>query len=66
MTPQQAARVEALRKAPLDRWIALSNDETRIVAVGTTMLEVQQELQRIGELDAVILKTPKEWLPLAL
>ena len=66
MTPRQAARVEALRNAPLDSWIALSNDESRIVAVAKTMVEVQEELRRTGELDAVILKTPKEWLPLAL
>ncbi len=60
------ARSEALRNAPLDSWVALSVDETRVVAVGASYEEVSAELDRIGDADSVILKTPSAWLPLAL
>jgi hypothetical protein len=66
MTPEAAARLEALRAAPLDSWVALSEDETRIVAVGRTYAEVASELDRLGDQQSVILKTPDAWLPLAL
>ena len=60
------ARAEALRNAPLDSWVALSADETRVVAVGATYEEVSTALDRIGDTDSVILKTPPAWLPMAL
>ncbi|MGA2904381.1 MAG: hypothetical protein ABSD98_11155 [Candidatus Korobacteraceae bacterium] len=60
------ARTEALRNAPLDSWVALSADETRVVAVGTTYEEVSTALDRMGDTDSVILKTPAAWLPMAL
>jgi hypothetical protein len=59
-------RTEALRAAPLDSWIALANDETRIVATGATYEEVSKKLDEIGDEDSTILKTPKFWLPLAI
>ena len=64
MTPD--ARSEALRKAPLDSWVALSADETRVVAVGASYEEVTAKLGRMGDTDSIILKTPSAWLPLAL
>lgn len=66
MSPQALARVEALRSAPLDSWIALSDDETKLVATGRTYQEVASELDRIGDDSAVILKTPHCWHPLAV
>ena len=60
------ARVSALEKAPLDSWIALSDDETRVVAQGATYQDVVNQLDRIGDEDAVILKTPPSWFPLAV
>lgn len=60
------ARSEALRKAPLDSWVALSADETQVVAVGASYEEVSTELDRMGDTNSVILKTPPAWLPLAL
>lgn len=66
MLAKKDARSEALRKAPLNSWVALSDDETRIVATGTTYAEVVAELDRIGDDTAVILKTPDNWLPLAV
>ena len=60
------ARSEALRKAPLDSWIALSDDESRVVAHGATYAAVASELDARGDNSSVILKTPAEWLPLAV
>ena len=60
------ARSEALRKAPLDSWVALSADETKVVAVGASYEEVTSKLNRMGDTDSVILKTPPAWLSLAL
>ena len=63
---EHQARLEILRKAPLDSWIALSADETRLVGVGKTLEEALREAEKNGENDPLILKTPPEWLPLAL
>ncbi len=59
-------RSGALRGAPLDSWIALSEDETRVIATGATYQEVAEQLDDAGDKDSVILKTPKSWLPLAV
>jgi hypothetical protein len=42
------ARSEALRKAPLDSWVALSADESKVVAVGASYEEVTATLNRMG------------------
>ena len=58
MSPANKARLALLRSAPLNKWIALSEDETRIVAVGENFLEVSEKSDEAGETDPVILKTP--------
>jgi hypothetical protein len=63
---QTEARVTALRAAPMDAWIALSDDETRIVAEGKTYQEVSDALERDGDETSFIVKTPPQWLPLAV
>ena len=60
------ARSEALRAAPLDSWVALTEDETRIIATGATYEEVAKRLDDAGDTDSIILKTPKSWLPFAV
>lgn len=60
------ARVSALRNAPLNAWVALSDDESRVIASGATYQEVADELDRIGNESAVILKTPASWELLAV
>jgi hypothetical protein len=62
----KTTRGKLLRCAPLDAWVALSKDETRITASGATYDEVSKLLDDAGEQDSVILKTPKAWLPLTL
>jgi hypothetical protein len=55
-----------LRSAPLDSWIALSEDESRIVAVGHTYSEVSERSDAAGEADPIILKTPTAWEPFSV
>jgi hypothetical protein len=64
--PQIEARVSALLTAPLDSWIALSDDETKITAHGASFQEVVDQLERLGDESSVILKTPPSWRPLAV
>jgi hypothetical protein len=59
-------RVDALRSAPLDSWVALSEDESRIVASAATYEEVVKKCDEAGLSDPVILKTPKSWLPFSV
>jgi hypothetical protein len=64
MSPQAQSRLTLLRSAPLNSWVALSEDETRIVAIGTNYGEVVAKSDAAGEADPVILKTPAMWAPL--
>ena len=66
MTATSAARLEILRSAPLDAWIALSEDESRLVAVGTDYGDVSEKADAAGEPNAVILKTPPVWAPFSV
>ena len=59
-------RLTALRNAPLDSWIALSADESRVVASGATYVEVVRNSEQAGEDDPIVLKTPQSWLPSSL
>lgn len=59
----QDRRLEILLSAPLDSWIALSEDESKIIAVGATYDEVVRNSDAAGVSDPLILKTPKRWLP---
>jgi hypothetical protein len=59
-------RLELLRSAPLDSWIALSEDETKIVAIGATYEEVVKNSENAGVSDPILLKTPPVWLPISV
>jgi hypothetical protein len=61
MSPANAIRLEILRTAPLDKWVALSSDESRIVAVGDNFQEAADKSEVCGEADPIILKTPPSW-----
>ena len=66
MSPQAAARLEALRSAPLDTWVALSEDETHVVATGATYSEAAENSERAGVSDPIIVKTPPVWAPISV
>lgn len=59
-------RINALRSAPLDSWVALAEDESRVVATGETYEEVVTNSEEAGVHDPVIVKTPKSWLPFSV
>lgn len=59
-------RLELLRSAPLDSWIALSEDETKIVATAATYEEVVKKSDSAGVSDPVLVKTPKTWHSIAV
>lgn len=66
MSPENTRRLELLRSAPLNKWIALSEDESEIVAIGDTFGEVSERSDRAGVSDPLILKTPEEWTALSV
>lgn len=59
-------RLEALQSAPPNSWVALSEDETKVVAIGSSYLEVVKKSESAGVSDPVILRTPAKWLPYAV
>ncbi len=59
-------RFEALQSAPLDSWIALSEDETKVVAVGSSYDEAVAKSESAGVSDPVLVKTPKAWHSMAV
>jgi hypothetical protein len=59
-------RFEILKSAPLDSWIALSQDETCIVVVGSSYAEAVEKSESAGVSDPVLVKTPKSWLPISV
>jgi hypothetical protein len=59
-------RLELLRSAPLNSWVALSEDETKIVATGATYEEVVERSDSAGVSDPVLVKTPKAWHSIAV
>lgn len=61
MSPENEIRLKLLRTAPLDAWVALSQDESRIVATGSDYEQVAKRADEAGETDPVILKTPQVW-----
>jgi hypothetical protein len=61
MSPENEIRLKLLREAPLDSWVALSQDESRIIATGDNYDQVARRADEAGETDPVILKTPPVW-----
>jgi hypothetical protein len=59
-------RLEALKSAPLDSWIAFSEDESRIVAIGPSYEEAVRKSEDAGVTDPVLVKTPRVWLPISV
>jgi hypothetical protein len=59
-------RLEILRHAEPNSWIAFSSDESKVVARATSYSEAVAFAERSGEDDPVLVKIPEEWLPLAL
>ena len=48
MSDAERSRLLALQSAPLNSWIALSDDETRIVAVGASYEEAARDYYAVN------------------
>jgi hypothetical protein len=57
------ARASALLNATPDRWVALSDDETRIVGEGETFEEAALAAEKSGEKNPTIMLVPQDWFP---
>jgi hypothetical protein len=66
MDGQTELRFQALKSAPLESWVALSEDETKVVAVGTSYEEAVRNSEKVGVSDPVFVKTPKVWMPISV
>jgi aspartyl protease len=66
VSPEEAARLKLLRTAPLNSWVALSCDESKILATAATYSEVIELCEQAGEKDPLIIKTPEQWSSLAV
>jgi len=53
--------VQMLAECPRDAWIALSEDESRIVGSGSTMEEAVAAAAKQGVEEPVLIKSPREW-----
>jgi hypothetical protein len=59
-------RLELLRSAPMNSWLALSADNSRIVAIGSTFVEADSIAKETGEKDYVLTRTPDVWISRSL
>ena len=54
---------QLLHDAPRNCWLALSEDESKIVGRGETVNDAVAEAKKAGVNDPVVLWAPKEWIP---
>lgn len=56
------SRVELLVGAARNAWLALNEDETKIVGKGATLEEAMAEARKNGVSDPVVIWSPKKWV----
>ena len=56
-------RVRILQEAKPNTWLALSNDESKVVGRGATYAEAVAEAEKQGENDPLLIKIPDTWEP---
>jgi hypothetical protein len=61
---QLSQRTEILRTAKPNSWLALSEDESRVVGVGDTYADAVEMAAQQGIDEPVLIKTPEEWVTL--
>ena len=61
MKPEE--RINALKNAPADGWVAFSEDESEVIAYGSSYDEVVSEARRKGVTELVLAKVPQDWSP---
>jgi hypothetical protein len=60
MSPKE--RIEVLGNAPPNSWVALSEDESRVLGIAATYAEAVELAAQAGVEDPLLIKTPEEWL----
>jgi hypothetical protein len=56
-------RLRILREAPRDCWIAIVEEQSRIVASGPEFSDVVDEAERLGFSDPLMIRTARVWAP---
>jgi hypothetical protein len=64
MNPEERAQI--LLAAKPNSWVALSDDESKVVGTGSTYREAVDAARQNGEEDPLLIKTPEEWNDLVL
>lgn len=64
MSPDE--RIRALMDGPPGGWVAFSDDESRVVAYGSTYDEVVAKSEAEGVADPLLVKIPDDWTELVL
>ncbi len=59
-------RIEILSESSPDTWIALSQDESRVIARGDNYIQAVDNAEAAGEKDPVLLLVPTTWTPMVL
>lgn len=59
-------RLQILRKATPNSWIAFSADEERVIAAGLTFEETIGAAEKSGEKDPLLTFIPPNWAPALL
>lgn len=54
---------ELLRNVPPESWVALSPEQSRIIAAGKTAKEVIEKAMKDDIEEPVVIWVPKEWIP---
>ena len=52
-----------LSAGPRNCWIALNEEETKIVARGESVVDAVAEAKKAGVNDPIVMWAPKEWTP---
>jgi hypothetical protein len=60
MKPEEYAHM--LAQIPADKWAALSEDESSIVAIGRTMEEALSAAAEKGVAEPILVKSPEKWV----
>ena len=66
LSPTEEARLQILREAKPNTWIAFNEDESQLVGKGATYAEAAEEALRNGYKDPLITLIPPNWHPLVL
>lgn len=61
MATESTSRVDVLIGAARNCWLALTEDETRIVGKGETLELAIEEAKKNGVDDPIVIWSPREW-----